>query len=99
MRRLQPVIDLARQEGVVPVGAIATSFGCPFEGDVPVARVVEVAKRMADMGIETIKLGDTIGTAWPSRVRDLLRGLRQALRTGRWSCISTTRATCRSPMC
>lgn len=77
--RLQPVIDLARQEGVTPVGAIATSFGCPFEGDVPVARVVEVARRMTDMGVEAIKLGDTIGTAWPSRVRELVRAIRDAL--------------------
>lgn len=77
--RLQPVIDLAKQEGVVPVGAIATSFGCPFEGDVPVERVVEVAKRMTDIGVETIKLGDTIGTAWPSRVRELVRAMRAAL--------------------
>ena len=79
LARLQPVIDLAKQEGVVPVGSIATSFGCPFEGDVPVERVVEVAKRMTDMGVETIKLGDTIGTAWPSRVRELVRAMREAL--------------------
>ncbi|MFC4667504.1 hydroxymethylglutaryl-CoA lyase [Seohaeicola nanhaiensis] len=79
LNRLKPVIDLARQEGVVPVGAIATSFGCPFEGDVPVTRVVEVARRMTDMGVETIKLGDTIGTAWPSRVRELVRAMRSAL--------------------
>ena len=79
LARLQPVIDLAKQEGVVPVGAIATSFGCPFEGDVPVERVVDVAKRMTDMGVETIKLGDTIGTAWPSRVRELVRAMREAL--------------------
>ncbi|MEQ8896043.1 MAG: hydroxymethylglutaryl-CoA lyase [Roseovarius sp.] len=79
LARLQPVIDLAKQKGVVPVGAIATSFGCPFEGDVPVERVVEVARRMTDMGVETIKLGDTIGTAWPARVRELIRAMRAAL--------------------
>ena len=79
LERLQPVIDLARSEGVVPVGAIATSFGCPFEGDVPVDRVVWVATEMAGMGLKTLKLGDTIGTAWPSRVRELVGAVRAAL--------------------
>lgn len=79
LARLKPVIEAAHQHGVEPIGAIATSFGCPFEGDVPVQRVVEVARRMVDMGIGTLKLGDTIGTAWPARVRDLVRALRIAL--------------------
>lgn len=79
LARLKPVIEAAHQQGVEPMGAIATSFGCPFEGDVPVANVVEVARRMVDMGIDTLKLGDTIGTAWPARVRDLVRALRTAL--------------------
>lgn len=79
LARLKPVIEAARQQGIEPIGAIATSFGCPFEGEVSVARVVEVARRMVDLGIDTIKLGDTIGTAWPTRVRDLVRALRIAL--------------------
>ena len=79
LTRLAPVVAAAHEQGVEPIGAIATSFGCPFEGDVPVARVVEVARRMVDLGIGTVKLGDTIGTAWPARVRELVRAMRSAL--------------------
>ncbi|HEV7416106.1 MAG TPA: hydroxymethylglutaryl-CoA lyase, partial [Tianweitania sediminis] len=60
-------------------GAIATSFGCPFEGDVPVSAVVDIARRYRDMGITTISLGDTTGMATPPLVQERCRGLRAAV--------------------
>nr|WP_280819050.1 hydroxymethylglutaryl-CoA lyase [Tianweitania sediminis] len=79
IERLRPVIGLADQLGIEAIGSIATAFGCPFEGDVPIGRVVDVAHRQADLGFRTIKLGDTIGSAHPSQVTRMLAALNQAL--------------------
>ena len=60
-------------------GAIATSFGCPFEGDVPVADVVEIARAYRDMGITMLSLGDTTGMATPPLVAERVRALGEAV--------------------
>lgn len=51
---------------------IAASFGCPFEGEVAPARVVEIARQLADFGVDEIALADTIGVAVPSEVSSLV---------------------------
>jgi hydroxymethylglutaryl-CoA lyase len=71
--------DRLRGAGKDVLGAIAVAFGCPFEGDVPVERVVSIAKAYADLGVDHVTLGDTTGMATPSNVRALLRGLKDAL--------------------
>ena len=73
------VAALGRQAGVPVHGAIATAFGCPFEGEVPVAGVVRVARAYADLGIRRIALGDTTGMATPPLVRQRVEALRSAL--------------------
>lgn len=60
----------------VTVGA---AFGCPFEGEVPVDRVVEVAARVADAGADEITLADTIGVASPGDVAVRFGAVREAL--------------------
>jgi hydroxymethylglutaryl-CoA lyase len=57
---------------------ISTSFGCPFEGDVPAQRVAWVAERAVADGADRIAFGDTTGMATPRRVRDLLDVVRPA---------------------
>jgi hydroxymethylglutaryl-CoA lyase len=51
---------------------IATAFGCPYEGDVPVSRVLDVAGRAIADGADGISYGDTTGMATPSRVTGLV---------------------------
>lgn len=51
---------------------IAAAFGCPYEGEVPPARVVDLVRQMADLGVDEIALADTIGVAVPSQVRELV---------------------------
>lgn len=58
---------------------IGASFGCPFEGEVPVARVVEVACRAAEHGVDEIALADTIGVASPADVVERFRAVAEAL--------------------
>ena len=65
------------EAGKRPVsGAIATSFGCPFEGDVPVEQVGMVARRFAELGMVGVGLGDTTGMATPPLVAERCRHLR-----------------------
>ncbi len=67
-------------EARVPVqGAIATAFGCPFEGDVPVASVVDIARAYHAMGIRHLTLGDTTGMATPPLVRERVQALNAEL--------------------
>ena len=55
--------------GVRLVGVISVAFGCPFEGAVDEARVVEDAARFLDLGARHLTIGDTTGLATPRRVR------------------------------
>lgn len=53
-------------------GVISVVFGCPFEGDVPIERVLEIAGRLLDMGAAQITLGDTTGMGHPRLVQDVV---------------------------
>jgi hydroxymethylglutaryl-CoA lyase len=76
---LAAVADCALAANIALHGAIATAFGCPFEGDVPVAAVVAIAERYHDLGIRRITLGDTTGMATPALVRERCEALRKAV--------------------
>ncbi len=58
---------------------IGAAFGCPFEGEVPVERVVEVATRVAAAGTAEITLADTIGVASPGDVAQRFEAVREAV--------------------
>jgi hydroxymethylglutaryl-CoA lyase len=69
---------VARQaaEAAIPVrGYISMCFGDPWEGRVPIDQVVGVARRLTDLGVRTISLGDTIGVATPGQVKALVAAL------------------------
>jgi hydroxymethylglutaryl-CoA lyase len=75
MNDVAEVAAAARAANIPVQGTISTAFGCPYEGDVPPERVVEVSVWMVEAGIESISYGDTTGMATPRRVRDLLSAL------------------------
>ncbi len=68
----RPVVEMARSEGVWVRGYISTGFGCPYEGAVPPARVLDVARRLLDLGVDEISVGDTIGVATPNQVVEVV---------------------------
>jgi len=70
------IIDLAHQRGIDCQVIVATAWGCPYEGDVPVDRVIGVAGRAVADGADSISFGDTTGMATPRRVRELVGGFR-----------------------
>jgi hydroxymethylglutaryl-CoA lyase len=69
------VAAIAKDAGIALHGAIATSFGCPFEGDVSLEAVGRIAERMAGLGCAGISLGDTTGMATPPIVERTVRFL------------------------
>jgi hydroxymethylglutaryl-CoA lyase len=72
---LERVIARARREGLRCEGVISVAFGCPYEGDVPRERVLEIARRLVDAGCEEIAFGDTTGMANPAQVGRFFEGL------------------------
>jgi hydroxymethylglutaryl-CoA lyase len=72
------IIDRAHQRGATCQVVVSTAWGCPYEGDVPVARVVRVAGRAVADGADSISFGDTTGMATPRRVRELVGEFRLA---------------------
>ena len=66
---LERVVSRARGAGLRCEGVISVSFGCPYEGKVPLERVFGIARRLAAAGCEEIAFGDTTGMANPMQVR------------------------------
>ncbi len=76
---LERVLAAAVAEGLRCEGVIATSFGCPYEGKVPVERVLEIAERLRAAGCEEIGFGDTTGMANPRQVDAFYAAARERL--------------------
>jgi hydroxymethylglutaryl-CoA lyase len=76
---LEGTIAAAHQAGVRCEGVISTSFGCPYEGEVPADRVFEIAERLAGFGCEEIAFGDTTGMANPRQVNEFFAAARVRL--------------------
>src|SRR4029450_13282467 len=66
------VVDAAKASNIWVRGYVSTCFGCPYEGSVLPAKVVEVAEKLLKLGIDELSLGDTIGVATPTRVWELI---------------------------
>lgn len=76
----------AHAAGIRPQVTVSAAFGCPFEGEMPVARVVEIARRVAEAQPYEIALADTIGVGVPSQVTELVGRVREALPGMRLRC-------------
>ncbi|WP_433792839.1 hydroxymethylglutaryl-CoA lyase [Actinoplanes sp. CA-252034] len=73
------LIPLVHEAGATLEVIVATSFGCPFEGDIDPDRVAGIVARVRADGADRIAFGDTTGMATPRRVRDLLAAVRPDL--------------------
>lgn len=74
---LEETIPLAVEAGLRCEGVISTSFGCPYEGDVPIGNVLELALRLARAGCVEVGFGDTTGMANPLQVRRFFEQVRE----------------------
>lgn len=75
------LVGRAREAGVFTTVTVGASFGCPFEGEVPLARLREVLARVVDAGPDELALADTIGVAIPSDVTERLQQARHVAGT------------------
>ena len=73
------IASAARAAGIRAQITVSTAFGCPFEGEVPAARVQALAERLAAGNPEEIAIADTIGVAVPTQVTELVGLLQAAL--------------------
>lgn len=65
---LEGVLNVGRGVDVRKHATVATAFGCPFEGQVPPSRVIDIVTRSLDFGVMGITLADTTGMANPHQV-------------------------------
>lgn len=91
--RMTPEQSLVQISGIVKQTAgkaflnasLSTAFGCPFEGDIPQSRVMEMVGRFVDMGIHGVSLCDTTGMANPRQVYEVCRAVKE-----RWPALTLT---------
>lgn len=76
---LAGMADKVRAAGMRCSVGIGVAFGCPFEGEIPTARVVDLAKRLVAAGAHEISLADTIGCAVPSQIKERFNAVREAV--------------------
>ncbi|MDD9371366.1 MAG: hydroxymethylglutaryl-CoA lyase, partial [Acidimicrobiales bacterium] len=78
----EAIAGRARAAGIRPTVTIAASFGCPYEGEVPVDRVVDIARRAVAAGTAEVALADSIGVGVPTDVTERLAAVRPVLAEG-----------------
>lgn len=79
VRAWEEIAPLAHAAGIRAQITISVAFGCPFEGEVPMDRVVELATRLAQSKPVELAIADTIGVAVPSHVTELIGRIRAAI--------------------
>src|SRR4029077_8425389 len=76
---LEATLATAREAGLRCEGVISTSFGCPYEGEVPPDRVFGIAERLVAAGCAEVGFGDTTGMANPNQVHEFFAAARDRL--------------------
>ncbi|MBN3726464.1 hydroxymethylglutaryl-CoA lyase [Burkholderia sp. Ac-20379] len=70
--RFEPVAQAAKAAGVRLRGSVSCALGCPYQGEVPVAAVIDVVERFAALGCDEIDIADTIGVGTAAQTREVL---------------------------
>jgi hydroxymethylglutaryl-CoA lyase len=83
--KLKATAEVAHRGGKPFYAGISCSFGCPFEGDVPVAQLESMVSRLVDLGAKGIGLADTTGMANPAQVSRVLEHLMPRFPTVEWT--------------
>ncbi len=73
IQRFIPVLERAKADSIRVRGYVSCVLGCPYDGEVKPSAVVDVTKKLWDLGCYEVSLGDTIGVGTPARARALLR--------------------------
>lgn len=76
MDKFIPLIERAENSPIVISGSISVVFGCPYEGDIPLSRILEICERYVALGINDLSLADTTGMANPVQVKKVIGVIR-----------------------
>jgi hydroxymethylglutaryl-CoA lyase len=77
MRNFESIANRARAANLGVSVTIGATFGCPFEGEVDPAVVIEMARRANEIGVDELALADTIGVAVPANIRNVVSGVQK----------------------
>ncbi|MFT6735330.1 MAG: hydroxymethylglutaryl-CoA lyase, partial [Polaribacter sp.] len=77
--RFIPILEKAKDIGIPVRGYVSCVLGCPFQGEVEVSKVVQVSKKLKELGCYEISLGDTIGIGTPSKTKNLIAALKNEI--------------------
>lgn len=77
--RFIPIMELAKEFKIKVRGYLSTCFYCPFEGKISEKKVISLAKKMHQLGVYEISIGDTIGAADAGRVISLFKNLKKVV--------------------
>ena len=75
--QLEEVVPQAQQSNLVVRAAIATAFGCPFEGEIPLKKILGLINNFQQLGIKQVTLADTAGLGDPLLVTKIIQGVRE----------------------
>jgi len=78
--RFEAVARAAKEHGLRLRGSISCSFGCPYQGEVPLASVADVVGRMRELGCDEIDIADTIGVSTPRKTQAVMETAARAFR-------------------
>lgn len=81
--RMKDVCAEAKKDGIMVRGYVSTAFGCPYEGTMDVKKLISVTKRLFDLGVYEVSVGDTIGVAKPQQVRSYIRMMKNEFAIGK----------------
>lgn len=75
LQRFEPIMEQAAKDNVKVRGYVSCVLGCPYEGNIAVDKVAQVASTLYQMGCYEISLGDTIGVGTPLATENMLRAV------------------------
>lgn len=75
IKRFEPVAQAAQRDGIRLRGSISCALGCPYQGEVSEAAVVEVVQRLRDLGVIEFDIADTIGVGTAAHVASLMHAV------------------------
>lgn len=78
--RFEAVARAAKEHGLRLRGSISCSFGCPYQGEVPLASVADVVGRMRELGCDEIDIADTIGVSTPRKTQAVMETAARAFK-------------------
>ena len=79
IKRAASVMALAKAHQITVRGYVSCALGCPYEGTIKPARVVDVINQLIALGVDEVSLGDTIGVGTPKQTKELITALRSCL--------------------